>query len=581
MKSKKKWILGAEAPTQLRDEFATIPLPMIRVLFHRGIQTADEIRKFLDVGTDSFFDPFLFTDMTKAVERVLSAILHKEAIAIYGDYDADGVTATALLTGYLNGLGARVKPYIPNRMEEGYGLNCAALSALRDQGTSVVISVDCGARSPAEADHARSIGLDLIITDHHAPGEDEPKALAFLDAKRKGDAYPEKELAGVGVAYKFAQAIAYRMASQEPSGENPAQYLDMVALGTVADMVPLRGENRTLVKAGLASLNRVGTTGALRPGMEALLQSAGVKRGTVNASAIGYMLAPRLNATGRLETADCALHLLGATSRQQAEPYAMELNEWNRQRQQIAADTFHMARTILFGDATPSAQELPSLLMAEHAEFHPGIIGLAASKLLEEFYRPSIVVALEGEWARGSARSIPGFHITEALESVKPMLERFGGHAAAAGFTVRTDRLPELRAALTERADAQLTGKTMQSELNIDSEIALQELLRGDMFEWIKHIEPCGQGNPAPVFVSRKLSVLNKRTMGKDGKHLKLTLADGKRSVDAVAFGWGKQASSLPALLDVAYALEEDTYYEPKWQLRIIDMADAQESVSG
>jgi single-stranded-DNA-specific exonuclease len=574
MKSKKRWILGDELAPAVFKEFSSIPSPILRILSHRGIRTADEIRQYLKDGADSTDDPFLFLDMSKAVDRVRKGIQRAEAIAIYGDYDADGVTATVLLTEYLGALGAKVRPYIPSRMEEGYGLNCAALSALHDQGISLVISVDCGARSPLEAEHARAIGLDLIITDHHAPGAEEPNAFAFLNPKRLGNAYPEKELSGVGVAYKLAQAIAFQSEAGHKGGELPEQFLDLVALGTVADMVPLRGENRLLVKAGLAMLNRIGTTGTMRPGMEALLQSAGVKRGTVTASAIGYMLAPRINATGRLETADCALRLLRASTRQEAEQYASELNGWNRQRQQLAADTFLAARRIIFGDIEQIADP-PSLLMAEHADFHPGIIGLAASKLVEEFYRPSIVIALEGDLARGSARSIPGFHITEALDSVSHLLERFGGHAAAAGFTLRVERLAELRAALSERARVQLAGRDLQSELTIDAEIGLSELLRGDLFDWIKRIEPCGQGNPAPLFATRKLRVLNKRTMGKDAKHLKMTVADGNRSMDAVAFGWGKVASSLPSELDIVFALEEDTYYEPKWQMRVVDMAAA------
>jgi single-stranded-DNA-specific exonuclease len=575
MQPRKLWISSAEPPELLFREMASVPAPIVRALYRRGIHDAQGARAYFDPDEEATIDPFQLSGMAEAVQRVIRAVRQREPIVIYGDYDADGVTATAMLTGFLCAIGAEARSYIPSRFEEGYGLHAAALAALQEEGARLVISVDCGARSLAEAAYARSIGLDLIITDHHAPGQEEPEALAFVDPKRAEDRYPDKDLAGVGVAYKLVQALSASSESAR-TGDVPAakDMLDLVALGTVADMVPLRGENRSLVRAGLAQINRPPGTSLLRPGLEALLQTADVKRGCVSASAIGFMLAPRLNAAGRLETATCALQLLLAADRRRARELAADLSARNRQRQDLARETFQAARRLIVGAEERGGREIPILLMAEHADFNPGVIGLAASRLTDEFYRPSVVVAIDGESARGSARSIPGFHITEALDSIRHLFERYGGHAAAAGFSLPTERLPLLRQEMERLAEAALSERSLQPELAVDSEVALEDLT-WDMHAWIQRMEPCGQGNSAPLFVARRLAVLNKRVIGKDSRHLKLTLADGRRSIDAIAFGRGGDAQALPARMDVAFALEEDNYFERKLQMRIVDMAEA------
>jgi single-stranded-DNA-specific exonuclease len=575
MQQRKVWVLKPEPPECLFQDLGSIPLPIVRALFHRGIQNAENARSYFSQTSDVSSDPFLLSGMVEASKRLVYAILHQERIAIYGDYDADGVTATAILTDFLRKLGAEAQSYIPSRFEEGYGLNISALASLQEQGVRLVVSVDCGARSVAEADYARQIGLDLIITDHHAPGEIEPNAIAFVDPKRRGDLYPDKDLAGVGVAYKLVQACIRQFKREEIQAPISANdYIDLVALGTVADMVPLRGENRSLVKAGLARLNG-SSPDALRPGVEALLQTAGVKRGGTTASAIGFMLAPRLNAAGRLETATCALDLLLANDSHRAQALAADLSSRNRKRQELARETFLAARLLVLGTDEAATTNIPILLMAEHADFNPGIIGLAASRLVDEFFRPSILVTIEGEFARGSARSIPGFHITEALDSIGSLFERYGGHAAAAGFTVRTERLPVLRQELLRLAGEALSGQTLTPEISIDSEITMEDL-NWNLHNFIHQMEPCGQGNPSPLFLTRRMHVLNKRVIGQDARHLKLTFSEGKRSIDAIAFGRGADARSLPTTLDVVFALEEDNYYEKKLQMRIVDMAESE-----
>jgi single-stranded-DNA-specific exonuclease len=513
-------------------------------------------------------DPFLLADMPKAADRILQAVRSGERVAVFGDYDTDGVTATAMMVDYLQSVGAVVSAYIPSRFEEGYGLNCGALEGLAEKGVRLVITVDCGARSLAEPEFARQKGLDLIITDHHAPGDEEPQAYAFINPKRKGSEYPERNLAGVGVAYRLVEALDRRL------GEGPRppidRYLDLVAIGTVADMVPLLGENRSLVQGGLKALNDPGNAG-LRPGVDQLLRVSGVARGKLNAQGIGFMLGPRLNASGRLDTAGTALDLLLARDPEQAGEGARRLEAQNRDRQALTRSTVLEARSLSTQAGEWDPQSPPFFIMVEKEGFNPGVIGLAASKLMEEYYRPVAVVAIDGDRARGSIRSVPGFHITEALDSCRELLERYGGHAAAAGFTVRKDRLPDLRERLRTLAEAALAPQTLKPVLPVDSEIRLSEV-SWDLHHWITRLEPCGQGNPAPVFLARNLRIYSKRSVGTDGSHLKLVLTDGRMNFDAIAFGLGHLEQSLTDTVDVVFALEENDYYGKQMQLRVMDI---------
>jgi single-stranded-DNA-specific exonuclease len=566
MKPKKVWQVGPEPKPEIFRALPDIPKPIVRALFHRGITEPEAARAFFQSDELSPPDPFRMEGMDRATVRILQAVESREPIVVYGDYDTDGVTATAMLVDFLQSIGAEATPYIPNRFEEGYGLNCPALKALSEQGARVVISVDCGARSVEEAEFARQARLDLIITDHHAPGTVEPAAYAFLDPKRKPRSYPDENLAGVGVAYRLVQAISQRMVSRPPA--DPGTYLDLVAIGTVADMVPLLGENRFLVRAGLNVIND-SRRAALRPGLDHLMKVAGVDRGSVDARTIGFALGPRLNASGRLDTATDALQLLLSPDPVEARGRAAALDSRNRERQGLTKATFLEARQIIL-ESPGGGGELPWFLMAEKEGFNSGVIGLAASRLTDEYYRPSAVVAVEGEYARGSVRSVPGFHITEALDSCSELLERYGGHAAAAGFTIRTDRLPELRQKMERLAGDSLSQRDPRPVLAVDSEITLAELT-WDLLDWIRRLEPCGQGNPAPTFFARGLSVVSKRAVGKESAHLKLSLSDGSTNCEAIAFGSGPLEKSLPARVDAAFSLEENNYYGKQLQLRIVD----------
>jgi single-stranded-DNA-specific exonuclease len=568
MKAGKLWEVPPEPDAAVFRDLHPIPEPIVRALYHRGIADAEAARIFFQPAPEPSADAFLMAGMSEAAERILRAVRGGEPVVVYGDYDTDGVTATAVLTDFLQSIGGRVSPYIPSRFEEGYGLNCPALEELAGRGAGLVVTVDCGARSLAEAEFARKKNLDLIITDHHAPGPEEPSAAAFLDPKREGSAYPEKNLSGVGVAFRLVQAVS-RLLGQESSGA-PERYLDLVAIGTVADMVPLLGENRGLVQGGLKALNDAANA-ALRPGLEQLMQVAGLTRGKVSAQGIGYILGPRLNASGRIDTAGASLQLLLSRDAQEARRLASLLDSQNRERQSLTRSTVLEARALTARSAGWDPDSPPFFIMVEKEGFNPGVIGLVASKLMEEYYRPVAVVAVDGDRARGSVRSVPGFHITEALESCRGILERYGGHAAAAGFTLPKDRLPELRGRLEDLARTALTGRALRPVLAMDSEVRLQDL-SWELLDWIGRLEPCGQGNPAPVFFSRNLHVLSKRSVGKDSAHLKMTLSDGRTSIDAIAFGFGSLEGTLSDSVDVAFALEENDYYGKRLQLRVVDI---------
>ncbi|MBN2085649.1 MAG: single-stranded-DNA-specific exonuclease RecJ [Anaerolineales bacterium] len=565
---RKKWELPPEPDESVFRNLASLPKPIVRALYHRGISDADAARIFFASDAIPLADPFLFADMSKAVERILRAVRSGEPIVVYGDYDTDGVTATAMLVDFLGSIDADVSAYIPSRFEEGYGLNRPALEGLAAQGAKVVVTVDCGARSVEEAAFARDTRLDLIITDHHAPGAEEPPAYAFLNPKRSGCIYPEKNLAGVGVAFRLVQALIQRMGETERMPSE--RYLDLVALGTVADIVPLTGENRVLVQGGLNALNDPEHF-PLRPGLRRLLEVAGLTRGKINAQAIGFVLGPRLNASGRLDTADTSLNLLLARDPAEADTLALRLESQNRERQSLTRSTVLAARNLNAQAADWDPDSPPFFIMVGKEGFHAGIIGLAASKLMEEYYRPVAVVTIEGDKARGSVRSVPGFHITEALDSCRDLLDRYGGHAAAAGFSLAASRLPELRERLAGLAGEALRGRSLRPVLPVDSEVRISDLT-WDLHGWITRLEPCGQGNPAPVFFTRGAHIRAKRCVGKDSSHLKLTLSDGRANIDAIAFGFGHLEKSLSETVDVAFSLEENDYYGKQMQMRVIDM---------
>jgi single-stranded-DNA-specific exonuclease len=566
----KRWQIAAPVSEQHLALLPDLPPLVVQLLHNRGITEPGDVQSFL-AGRYAAGNPFQLKGMNQAVARLRQAIRAGERIAVYGDFDTDGVTATALLVQALGALGGRAEPYIPHRVDEGYGLNLDALRHLYRDGVRVVVTVDCGIRSVVEVAHVRR-HLALIITDHHTPQESLPSAVAIVNPKQPGCPYPFKDLAGVGLAYKLAQAL-FRVGRQTARLPDIAEeaLLDLVALGTVADLVPLLGENRALVRQGLEVLNRLE-----RPGVEALMADANLRRGEVDATAIGFRLGPRLNAAGRIDTAMLAYRLLTSTDQQETRELAQQLGQLNERRQTLTEQVVAEAEAqVLAGD--PDAH----LYLAASPEFLPGIVGLAASRLTETYYRPTVVVELGEQQSRGSCRSIPEFDITAALDRCADLLIRHGGHAAAAGFTIASDRLDALRRCLQAIAAEQLAGADLRPLLKIDAEIPLEEV------DWATHallggLEPCGTDNPHPVLLSRGVEVRDRRAIGGEQKHLKLTLRDGRGvSWDAIYFGGGRLWDQIPARVDVAFALDvREWNHEKRLQLNVQDLRPSDPEIS-
>jgi single-stranded-DNA-specific exonuclease len=573
--TKKVWKIRTKIPPEVERRLSEYPPAISQLLYNRGIEDAKQADIFLRPGRPEGADPFLLLGMETAVARIGTALERDELMAVYGDYDVDGLTATALMVDSLTQLGGRVLHYIPNRFDEGYGLNSEALQSLHSSGVSLAISVDCGIRSVAEAEYASQIGLDLIITDHHYPGEVIPPALAVINQNLEGDPYPFNNLAGVGIAYKLSCALASVF---HTSDLRPEEYFDLVALGTVADIAPLIGENRALVRAGLERLSP-----PRRQGLVALQGVAGLLGKQIQAQDIGFILGPRLNAAGRLDSAEKAFRLLTTTDRDEAARVAQELDDQNRARQEITRQTQAQVEGRL-GDES-------HLLIADADErYNQGIVGLVASRLVNKYYRPVLLGYRGDSLTTGSCRSIPEFHIAEALDRCEDLLIRYGGHAAAAGFTVSNERWEELvdrlqgdliahlkslsTQELTELKlnDLELADRLLRPSLIADLEIPINEV-GWDLLEAVRQFQPTGHENPEPVFVSRNLKIGGARVIGRDSAHLKLKVRDGSRTFEAIAFRMGAMYGSLGSTIDLAYTLEANEYMgETKLQLNVMDI---------
>ncbi len=572
---RRRWHVAPPAPPSWLEHNPDLHPRVLQVLYNRGVHEADAIRAFIAENAP-LESPWRMTGMHQAVFLIRQAIMRRRPIAIYGDYDADGVTATAILVQTLRSLGVEVRAYIPDRVEEGYGLNVEALRGLAASGTRLLITVDCGIRSLDEVAAARRLGMQVIVTDHHHVGPELPHADAVLNPRRADCPYPFEDLAGAGVALKLAQALlrANRSAPLEAtqSALREESLLDLAALGTIADMVPLLGENHCIAQRGLREINA-----GLRPGIVALMQTANVQLGKVTASTISYILAPRLNAAGRIGEAALAFDLLVAPDLSSALPLAHKLEALNHERQDLTTEVQETTRRMVL-----ESGDDPPLFFAAADNFPSGIIGLAAGRLAEEFYRPVVVVELGDPFSKGSARSIPEFHITEALDSMAELLERYGGHAAAAGFTVRTENLPRLRERLTKLAREKLAGVTLTPTLQVDAEMPLEELT-WDLHQALNILAPFGYGNPEPLFVTRGLRVLDARTVGVDGRHLKLMVTGGGgpsyggRPWDAIAFRQGEWIGRLPQRVDLAYNLTVNEWNgRTNLQLKVQDIHPAE-----
>jgi single-stranded-DNA-specific exonuclease len=517
---------------------------MAQLLYNRGILDPSQIDLFVSGDERLAGDPLLLPDMETAVSRLYRALLSGEKIAIYGDFDVDGVTSTALMVESLAALGGRVIPYIPHRATEGHGLRLPALQELRDQGVTLIVTVDCGITDVEEVKQANQMGLTVIITDHHAPPPLLPPAFAIVDPKLEGSRYPFCELAGVGVAYKVMQALMTSLGREEQIDK----LLDLVALGTVADMVPLISENRYLVKRGIAVMNS-----SPRLGIKEIASRAGLTAGGLDADSITWCLSPWLNASGRLEHAIASYQLLTTTNAAEAHDLAMMLGQQNVERQRLTAKAMMEAHNQI------TAQGLEALIMLSNAEFPLGIAGPVAGKLSEEYYRPVVIVNIDDKTASGSSRSIPEFNIIAALNQCHGLLGRYGGHAQAAGFTIPTRNLPALQKALLEMATRELQNVDLRPRINIDAEVGLAELA-GNTFQTLQKLAPFGKGNPVPTFISRGVEVVQCRTMGNGAQHLRLKLKHQGSLWDAVAFKFGESAGQMSSALDIVYSLEQDRW---------------------
>ena len=516
---------------------------------------------FLSADKRLEVDPFLLPDMHQAVSRTYQALLSGEKIAIYGDFDADGITATALLVQGLSELGGTVIPYIPHRLSEGYGLQVAALEKLRKQGVSLIITVDTGITALVEAKKAQRMGIDLVITDHHLPPASLPSAKAVVNPKRTDSVYNSTELAGVGVAFKFLQALTKGSGQEELVDRS----LDLVALGTVADMVPLVGENRYWVKCGLELLNNTE-----RLGLQEMMRYANLEPGNIDTESISWTLGPRLNAAGRLDDATTSYQLLLTEDAQEASSLASELEEKNTKRRRLADESLSKARE----EVVAAGVDLP-LLMSGDKDYPPGVMGLVAGRIAEEFYRPIVLFRYGPETCRGSGRSIPEFDLMAALKDCQELLSNFGGHTRAAGFSVPTNNLSQFKQRLFKFAEDQLAGLDLRPHIDIDAEVPLSIFSQG-AFGKIQQLAPFGRGNPLPTFVSRRVEAVDQRLVGSQSEHVRLKLKQQGVMWDAIGFRLGNLAQEITGHLDIVYNLRLDQWNgKERLRLNLLDFAPA------
>ena len=539
-KERRNWILPEPLRAQPGLEAFS---PVFRQILHgRGVARQSQLDPWLQTDLERAPDPFLLKDMAVACDLIAEAIGGGHRIAVYGDYDADGVTACVTLARGLRSVGADVITYIPNRFTEGYGLNLEALNDLHTRGAKLVITCDCGTNS-VDVAAGRPAGMRLIVTDHHEVGAERPAVDALINPKQPDCRYPFDGLAACGVAYKLLVALEQR---SYPARLDPTASLDAVALGTVADVVPLHAENRAIVRAGLRRLSE-----APSPGCAALLAVAGIN-GPVTAEHLAFQLGPRINAAGRMEDAMLALELLMAETQESAAPLAQRLHEQNAQRQQLTAEIVREARTEVVALDNDAA-----VIVMGAGHWPLGVLGLAASRLVEEFYRPTFIFNTDGEEWRGSARSIEGFHLVECLQHCAPLLHRFGGHAMAAGFTVLKSRFAELKECLESYTAARLNGDAFSRPVTIEASAAFADL-KPSLHQEIQSLAPFGVGNREPLLLSREVEVVRTETFGSDRRHLRVQLRDRTATAEAIAFDKASAAPHLPSgrRIDVVYALQ-------------------------
>lgn len=525
------------------------------VLASRGIGDDRQARAYLDCNAP-LLDPFLMTDMDKAAGRVGLAMSRGEKIAVFGDYDVDGITATCLLTDFLRRHGADVVSYIPGRLEEGYGLNPIAIHQLHAEGVKLIVTVDCGITAVSEAELCKQLGIDLVITDHHECKQTLPAAVAVVDPHRCDGGYPHKNLSGVGVAFKLASALC---GSQETVLE---EYADMVCLGTVADVMPLQGENRVFVARGLESLAHT-----RRPGIAALMAECGCAPETVSASSIGFMLAPRINAAGRMGQIDLAVELFLTDDPDKAAEDARGLCELNRQRQAVESEIYRQAVSML-----PMGKPPEAIVLADES-WHQGVVGIVASRIAEEYACPTFLICLDGEHGKASSRSHGGFNLFASLSALSPLLESYGGHELAAGFTISRANIPEFRRQICALAAQYYTDDVPRTVLDVDCAVS-PELLTLHNVDSLQMLEPCGNGCPKPVLMMKNLTI-DRISMVGGGRHMRLRLCSGHTYLNAIYFSANPQTVSIQPgdLVDVAFTPQVNEFRGTRTvQMNVIDI---------
>ena len=548
----RRWVVAEPTDPSLLGD---LPYIIGHLLWRRGIRDADEARRFLDVSDSLFEDPGSLPDIDRAAERLASARRNEEVVVVYGDFDADGVTGTALLIRALHRYGLRAVHYIPHRVSEGHGLNLDAVTKIHEQGANLIVTVDCGVTNIAEVDYAHSLGIDTIITDHHVVTDELPRSVAVINPRAPHSKYAFDHLTGVGMALKLAQAVLQPVFGDEWS----EGLMELAAIGTITDMAPLFGENRYIVHYGIRELRRTRSIG-----LRAMMNAARVDPQTATAETIGFTIGPRINAAGRLHRADFALDMLLTDDDARAGELVQELNEYNVKRQALTLETLERVRELV---PTP----IPPLILVGEPDLNPGVVGLAAGKVVQEFGAPAAVYGMDGDEVMASCRSDPPFHWAEALAQCDDLLIRYGGHAQAAGFRCRAELLPVLRERLTSIA-AERLGEATPGKVGIaDLEIQPHELM-GSTFQSLQRMEPWGVGNPAPVFLARNVQVVKASPMGADGRHFKLSVRSGGALWDVVAFGQSWHDGTQFA--DIVYKLELDHWNgESRLRLNLQDYA--------
>ena len=544
----KKWQIYETNESKVKEisEKYNLNKLLSTILVNRNITQEEEVRLFLKPTRGDFHNPFLMQDMEKAVERILIAIEKKEKVTIYGDYDVDGITSITVLKSFLQERGLEVGTYIPNRLEEGYGLNKKAIETIAEKGCQLMITVDCGISAIEEINHANALGIETIVTDHHEAGIELPKALAVIDNKRKDSKYPFRELAGVGVVFKLIQAIGMKLNLPE---ESYLKYLDIVCIGTISDIVPLVNENRVIAKLGLMLIKQTKNIG-----LKSILQSSGYHK--IDSNTISFGVAPRINACGRMGKADQALKLFLSKNINEVTELTKGLNEYNRVRQETEKQIFESAIKQI--EEEHLYQNNSIIVGGEN--WHHGVIGIVSSKITEMYFKPSILLSFEEDGiGKGSGRSIPGFDLHDALMKCNDTIEKFGGHSMAVGITIRKEKFKDFTKEFEEIAKQAKVSEIVPI-IKIDAKIDLNEINK-EMVESLKELEPFGEGNKMPIFAFKNLKIDSIRALS-EGKHLKLTLKDNNTIINAIGFNLGNLAEEyrIGDKIDVAGVLEINSF---------------------